>query len=95
MLNIEVLYRCALSSFVLKTGNHHFEIHVIDIRYWIFQSPSRGLLEPTRSAGGGSVIGRSFRAPAEGNCFAAASPHGETARFPMGKQIDENLFDID
>jgi hypothetical protein len=49
------LYRRVLSSFLLNAGNHHFEIHVIDIRYWIFQPPSRGLLEPTRSAGGDSV----------------------------------------
>jgi hypothetical protein len=40
--NIEVLYRYALSSFSLKAVNHHFDIHVINIRYWIFQPSSRG-----------------------------------------------------
>jgi hypothetical protein len=31
MLNTEVLYRFALSYFILKAGNHHFDIHVIEI----------------------------------------------------------------
>jgi len=39
--NIEVLNRYAL-SFLSTDG--HFEIHVIDIRYWIFQPHLMGVL---------------------------------------------------
>jgi len=44
------------SFFPTVEGNDHFEIHVIEIRYSIFKPPSRGRLEPTRSAGGESVV---------------------------------------
>jgi hypothetical protein len=44
----------------IKAGDQHFEIHVIDTRYWIFQPSSRGLLEPTRSVGGGSGFFKMF-----------------------------------
>jgi len=43
ILNIEVMNRCAL-PFLSTDG--HFEIHVIDIRYWIFQPLQGGALSP-------------------------------------------------
>jgi len=50
MVNIEVLYRFALSSFILKAGKHHFESHGFDIGYSSllrggFLSPPAPLLE--------------------------------------------------
>ena len=49
------LFACIVGSFFLNAGNYHFEIHVIDIRYWIFQPPSRERLETNHPVGGGSV----------------------------------------
>jgi hypothetical protein len=51
----EICGKREVSGFSINCGQPHFEIHVIDIRYSIFKPPSRGRLEPTRSAGGGSV----------------------------------------
>jgi len=54
--NIEYRSVESLRSFFFLSTEGHFDIHVIDIRYWKFQPPSGRRLESTRFGGGDSAI---------------------------------------